>query len=209
MSKPSQPKYYVVWKGRKPGIYHSWAACEAQVKGFTGAQYKAFPARAEAERAWQTGYHHRPVKPATGKDWLFSPHPPIAPSYCVDAACSGNPGRLEYRGVELSTGKIFFHQGPFEHGTNNIGEFLAIVEALQWLKRKKDASAIYSDSQIAIGWVKKKTSNTQLAQDKHNAILFDLIAKAETWLEENSYKNPLLKWDTQAWGEIPADFNRK
>jgi viroplasmin and RNaseH domain-containing protein len=38
-----KPKFYVVWKGRKTGVYSSWEACAAQVQGFTGAQYP-FPA---------------------------------------------------------------------------------------------------------------------------------------------------------------------
>jgi len=90
------------------------------------------------------------------------PQSAIAGSYCVDAACSGSPGRLEYRGVVTSTGKEFFRQGPFENGTNNVGEFLAIVHALIWLKRKKVSSPVYSDSQTAITWVKRKACNTDL-----------------------------------------------
>ena len=202
-------KYYVVWKGRKTGIYNTWEACAAQVPGFTGAQYKAFGSRVEAERAYQGSYHKFAGKPASSEKWLFAPQPPLAESFCVDAACSGSPGRLEYRGVATSTGKEFFREGPYEHGTNNIGEFLAIVHALKWLKRKKISSPVYSDSETAIIWVKKKACNTELVPDKQNAILFEFISQAEAWLDENTVKNPILKWDTRAWGEIPADFNRK
>ena len=202
-------KFYVVWKGRKTGVFTSWGACEAQVKGFTGAQCKAFGSRSEAERAFQNNYHKHAGKPASSGRWLFSPNPPITESYCVDAACSGSPGRLEYRGVVTKTGKEFFRQGPFENGTNNVGEFLALVHALAWLKRKKNSSPVYSDSKTAIAWVKKKTCNTDLVPDERNAPLFDLITQAEDWLDENPVTNPILKWDTQAWGEIPADFNRK
>ena len=49
-----------------------------------------------------------------------------ASAWAVDAACSGNPGPMEYRGIDLATGAEIFHFGPV-HGTNNIGEFLAIV----------------------------------------------------------------------------------
>jgi ribonuclease HI len=127
----------------------------------------------------------------------------------VDAACSGSPGRLEYRGVDLRSGKEIFHQGPFANGTNNIGEFLAIVHALVMLKKKGSALPVYSDSDTAITWVKAKHCNTRLAADKMNAPLFELIDRAEEWLAEHKKNNPVLKWDTQAWGEIPADFNRK
>jgi ribonuclease HI len=130
-------------------------------------------------------------------------------SFCVDAACSGSPGPVEFRGVDLRTGKEVFKTGPYEHGTNNVGEFLAIVYALRLLKKQHSSLPIYSDSKTAIGWVKKKCCNTSLVADRMNAALFELIEQAETWLEEHTYSNPILKWDTQAWGEIPADFNRK
>lgn len=207
--KAQKPKFYVVWKGRETGIFTTWEACSAQVTGFTGAQYKAFGSRSEAERAYQGNYPEYSGKPASSGQWLFSPEPPTSRSYCVDAACSGSPGWLEYRGVVTATGKEFFRQGPFENGTNNVGEFLALVYALAWLKRKKISDPVYSDSETAINWVKKKSCNTSLVPDERNAPLFDLITQAETWLDENTPANPVLKWDTQAWGEIPADFNRK
>ena len=134
---------------------------------------------------------------------------PIAESYAVDAACSGNPGPLEYRCVHTSTRKQLFKQGPFEHGTNNIGEFLAIVHALALFKQKGITLPIYSDSENAIGWVKEKKCKTKLAPDERNAPLFELVARAEQWLAENDYSNPILKWETEAWGEVPADFGRK
>jgi ribonuclease HI len=148
-------------------------------------------------------------KPVSKKEWLFSPHSPVADSYCVDAACSGSPGPLEYRGVDLRNGKELFRQGPYQHGTNNVGEFLAIVHALGILEKKKSSLPVYSDSSTAIGWVRKKHCNTALAADKMNAPLFKLIDQAEQWLDGHTIANPILKWDTKAWGEIPADFDRK
>jgi ribonuclease HI len=204
-----KPKFYVVWKGRKTGVFFSWEACAAQVQGFTGAQYKSFGSRVAAEQALRGKYAAHLGKPATSGDWLFAPNPPLAESIAVDAACSGSPGRLEYRGVDLRSGKEIFHQGPFANGTNNIGEFLAIVHALVMLKKKGSALPVYSDSDTAITWVKAKHCNTRLAADKMNAPLFELIDRAEEWLAEHKKNNPVLKWDTQAWGEIPADFNRK
>jgi ribonuclease HI len=204
-----KPKFYVVWKGRKTGVYSSWKACSAQVQGFPGARYKSFGSRTAAEQALRGNFSAHVGKPATSGDWLFAPHPPINESIVVDAACSGSPGRMEYRGLDLRTGKELFREGPFENGTNNVGEFLAIVRALELLKKNKSALPVYSDSATAITWVKKKHSNTTLAADKTNARLFDLIDYAEDWLAEQSKINPVLKWDTHAWGEIPADFNRK
>ena len=43
---------------------------------------------------------------------------PIKESIAVDAACSGNPGKMEYRGVYVADGRELFHIGPFEEGTN-------------------------------------------------------------------------------------------
>ncbi len=105
----------------------------------------------------------------------------------MDAACSGSPGRLEYRGVDLQTGKEIFRKGPFENGTNNVGEFLAIVQALMLLKKQRSDYPVYSDSETAIGWVKKKHCNTKLAADETNAPLFELIDQAEDWLAEHTY----------------------
>jgi ribonuclease HI len=204
-----KPKYYVVWKGRKTGVFPTWEECNKQVQGFAGAHYKSFASRLAAEQAFQGKYGDHIGKPASGREWLFSPAPPIPGSWCVDAACSGSPGRLEYRAVDLESGNQVFHRGPYEHGTNNVGEFLAIVYALMLLNRQKKVVPIYSDSSIAIGWVRRKRCNTELVADKKNAALFDLINSAEAWLLGNTYDNPILKWDTRAWGENPADFNRK
>jgi ribonuclease HI len=202
-------KYYVVWKGRKTGVFSSWEECAAQVQGFAGAQYKSFASRLAAEQAFRGKYAAQIGKPESSGEWLFSPTPPVPESWCVDAACSGSPGRLEYRGVALHTGVQIFRQGPYEHGTNNVGEFLAIVHALVMLKKRRSALPIYSDSATAMLWVKKKRCNTELAADEKNAPLFELISRAEDWLKTHTYANPVLKWDTRAWGEIPADFNRK
>jgi len=202
-------KFYVVWEGRKPGIYSSWKDCEAQVKGFQGAKYKGFPTQISAQNAWKESPDAYIGKPGVSQKLLFGPGGPIPESYCVDAACSGNPGPVEYRGVHTKSGKQIFHQGPFEQGTNNVGEFLALVHALSCFSKRGITDPIYSDSVNAMSWVKKKKCRTKLARSDRNARLFDLVDKAEYWLENNSYDNKILKWDTANWGEIPADFGRK
>ena len=204
-------KYYVVWKGRKNGIFSSWAEASAQVSGFQDAQFKAFDSRAAAEQAYASNYAEFKGKRTSSLSpaRLLQIGKPIADSYCVDAACSGSPGPLEYRGMHTTSKKLLFKQGPYQHGTNNIGEFLAIVQGLALLKQKGLTQPVYSDSSVAIGWVKKKKCNTDQPQDEQNRPLFELIARAEGWLKENTYENKLLKWDTEAWGEIPADYGRK
>ena len=132
----------------------------------------------------------------------------IKEALCVDAACSGNPGQMEYRGVYIGSGTQIFHFGPV-YGTNNIGEFLAIVHALALLKQKNSDLPIYSDSHNALLWVKQKKCKTKLTRDNSTEELFRLIERAERWLRTNTYTNRLIKWETQQWGEIPADFGRK
>lgn len=210
-----QPKFYVVWRGRRTGVYDTWAQASAQVNGFPGAQYKAFDSRTAAERAFAGAYTDfvQPKPAFNAARWqqlrLLGVEPPILPSYSVDAACSGNPGVLEYRAVDTESGKSVFAEGPFPEGTNNIGEFLAIVELLAILKARRDAQPIYSDSRNALAWVQAKRAKSQLPRSAQNAELFERIARAEAWLDANTYPNPLLKWRTQEWGENPADYGRK
>ena len=132
-----------------------------------------------------------------------------AQAWAVDAACSGNPGPMEYRCVDLATGAEVFHFGPV-HGTNNIGEFLAIVHALALMERDGiKGKIIYTDSRNAMLWVKKKQCKTKLARTPRTEQLYQIIARAENWLRTHQINTPILKWETQKWGEVPADFGRK
>lgn len=203
-------KWYVVWKGIEPGIYESWAECKRQIDGFEGALYKSFATREEAieanrSEAWKYIGNNKSRKPIFNQKATDI----IQNSLSVDAACSGNPGRMEYRGVYTETGAEIFHIGPFENATNNIGEFLAIVHGLALLKKQNLPLPLYSDSVNAMLWVKNKKCKTKLEPNKTNQAVFDLIERAENWLENNTYTNKILKWETKAWGEIPADFGRK
>jgi ribonuclease HI len=203
-------KFYVVWKGRKPGIYTSWTEAEEQVKGAVGAQYKAFGTRQEAEAAFKSTYDVYKGKSSSLGKWKHASIQPIQPSICVDAACSGSPGVLEYRGVFTESGDQIFHYGPFADGTNNVGEFLAIVHALSWMQKHKSPLPVYSDSENGIAWVYTGKCKTNLKHTSRNAPLFAMIHSAENWLAENEIEDDaVLKWDTELWGEIPADFGRK
>ena len=203
-------KYYVVWNGRQPGIFTSWAEAEKQVKGFAAAQYKSFATRKEAEAAYRSEYAAFKGKPASQGKWKEASIKPILPSICVDAACSGSPGILEYRGVYTDSQEEIFRVGPFPDGTNNVGEFLAIVHALTWLEKHQKQIPIYSDSRNAISWVFTGECKTQLKHTSRNAPLFAIIHGAENWLAENELRDEaVLKWDTELWGENPADFGRK
>ncbi len=207
-------KYYVVWAGNETGVFDSWAECQLQIKGYPGARYKSFPTRAAAEAAYHDGASEHIQYGKSKKPDLRLLDLAEAPieweSIAVDAACSGNPGDMEYRGVDTKTGDEIFRVGPYRKGTNNVGEFLALVHALAYLKKhgKKD-TPIYSDSKIAMGWVERKVIKTKLKRVAANEPLFDLIGRGITWLENNPYSNRILKWNTREWGEIPADFGRK
>ena len=195
-----------------PGVYASWTECRLQIQGYKGAIYKSFDTEEEAAQAFATPAHvylqrHRTSAP---KEPSAKQLPENFDLNClaVDAACSGNPGPMEYRGVYLLTGQEIFHFGPV-YGTNNIGEFLAIVHGLALLKKKNLDMPVYSDSRNALLWVKQKRCKTKLERNARTEELFSLIERAENWLKENAYKTPLLKWETERWGEIPADFGRK
>ncbi len=200
----------MVWQGIKPGIYLTWDDCQKQIKNVPSAKFKAFDTMAEAEYAFSSGHLPTATKKSASTGKKQGRDAIVHNSISVDAACSGNPGAMEYQGVETITGKKIFHQGPFPGGTNNIGEFLALVHALAYLKKQaKPETIIYSDSEIAIGWVRKGKSATKMVQNRENAPLFELISRAESWLAENKIGNKIIKWDTHSWGENPADFGRK
>jgi len=206
-------KFYTVWKGKRPGVYTSWEACKEAISGYKGAQYKSFSSLEAAQNAYNDNYEAHKGKKNNGTglspEQLLKIGSPNYHSIAVDAASSGNPGVMEYQGVDTRTGKRLFHQGPFAQGTNNIGEFLAIVHGLAFLKERQSDRLIYSDSRTAMSWVRKKSCNTQLRETEKNKPLFDLIRRAVAWLNSNSYTTPIVKWETRAWGEIPADFGRK
>lgn len=213
MSK-KRKKYYTVWKGHHKGVFESWEDCKAQIKDFEGAQYKSFATFDAAKTALKNNYFDYVGKNKRFKSELSETHlkkigHPNFNSISVDAASSGNPGIMEYRGVDTKTKKQLFIQGPFNEGTNNIGEFLAIVHGLALLKKNNSDKIIYTDSKTAMSWVKKKTCNTKLNRNSKNEKVFELIDRAVNWLKTNSYKTTIVKWETKAWGEIPADFGRK
>ncbi len=226
-------KYYVVWVGRVPGVYDNWSDAEEQVLNFPGAKYKGFSSAAEAAKAFRGGDDDsNPADlgtlliaaadrrdgsaasaPRPGTDSVqpdYRSNPDIdKDAWAVDASCMGNPGIMEYRGVDLATGKEIFKIGPFQDGTNNIGEFLAIVHALAEMNRRNEWHNIYSDSKTAQAWIRNRQVKTQLKPTERNAKLFELLGRALVWIRSHSWPVRIMKWQTELWGEIPADFGRK
>jgi len=207
-------KYYVVWNGVTPGIYENWAECKLQIQGYPGAKYKSFKTKAAAEDAFVAGANESIVRKARStdknndyKDFLSEID---LPSISVDAACSGNPGIVEYQGVDTESKIVFFKKGPFNKGTNNLGEFLALIHALAYLKKKGDLKmTVYSDSRTAMSWLRNKKVKTTFFNKYKNDTLLEVLNRAVEWMNQNPTYNPVKKWDTAKWGEIPADFGRK
>jgi ribonuclease HI len=200
-------KFYVVWKGRQTGIFETWEECKAQVHEFPQAKYKSFKTLSEAKEAFDVV--EASIERAEVEERVKLIEDPIIESIAVDGAWNTVTGDVEYRGIYMKTGEEIFKQGPFKNGTNNIVEFLAIVHALAYCKKKDLKLPIYSDSRNAINWVRDKQARTKLERETTNEKLFELIDRALKWLKENEYNNKILKWETRAWGENPADFGRK
>ncbi|MBE9917657.1 ribonuclease H [Paenibacillus donghaensis] len=220
----AKSKFYVVWEGKKPGIYASWAECQAQVSGYKDAKYKSYESRTEAEAAYKGGWKGNwgQGKSASSSGGAgagkFSGKPGLAAadegeiiydSISVDVGTRGNPGPVEYKGVDTRTGEILFYVGPIENGTNNLGEFIAIVHGLAYLKKLGSDKTIYTDSKTALAWVRNKKPATTLVRNESTRKIWELTDRAVEWLQNNKYENKILKWNTEKWGEIKADFGRK
>jgi ribonuclease HI len=210
-------KYYVVWVGHKPGVYGSWAECQAQTNGYPQAKFKSYESESDAKAAlakgWQKSLNFSGKTAASASSASITDSAAALPinydSISVDVGCSGNPGIVEYKGVDTRSGDILFYQGPIAKGTNNLGEFLAIVHALAYLKKLNSNKAIYTDSVTALSWIRKKEVATNLVRDASTEEIWSLVDRALKWLQTNTYSNAIIKWDTRKWGEIKADFGRK
>lgn len=209
----AKKKYYVVWDGRETGVFDSWESCKQQVAGYPRAIYKSFATEEQANEAFyedSKDYIGKEKKrPTLTEEEKRLYGEPIQESISVDGASSSSSGLSEYRGVCTHNAQEIFRKGPFADGTNNLMEFLALVHALSYCKQKGLLLPIYSDSRTAMAWVRNKKIKTVQPRTEKNKKLFELIDRAIKWLNENDYSNRILKWETKAWGEIPADFNRK
>lgn len=215
----AKQKFYVVWVGNKPGVYNTWAECQQQTNQYPDAKYKSYVSKKEAEQAFRDGWKKhwgqtsktKPSQSAQKKlNLSAAPLEEIdMDSISVDVGCSGNPGIVEYKGVDTQTGELLFYHGPISKGTNNIGEFIAIVHGLAYLKKRGSTRTVYSDSRTALSWLKKKEIRSNLVRDATTQEIWDLADRALKWLHTNTYTNKVLKWNTEAWGEIKADFGRK
>jgi ribonuclease HI len=205
-------KFYVVFRGRKAGVYATWEECRSQIEGVPGHSCKAYKSRCDAEDALRAGSAR--AFEATRKERAAQVWRSKIPGACiaVDAACAGVPGPTEYRGVLLPECSEIFHSQLYARGTNNVGEFLAIVEGMRWLAERSFTSLpLYSDSQVGLGWVRAGKCNTHMASASPDLKM--AIEAADSWLRASPEAPKLVpmlrKWPTSEFGEIPADFGRK
>ncbi|BBH22938.1 ribonuclease H [Paenibacillus baekrokdamisoli] len=218
----AKQKFYVVWVGRKPGVYVSWSDCQEQINKFDDAKFKSFETKAAAEEAYKAGWKKhwgqgskgpsssQPQKSSSKRSSSAATDEEIDyNSISVDVGTSGNPGPVEYKGVDTQSGEILFSVGPIRKGTNNLGEFLAIVHGLAYLKKQGSNKTLYSDSVNALKWVKQKAVSSTLVKDDSTAEIWELVDRAVRWLHTNTYDTKVVKWQTKQWGEIKADYGRK
>lgn len=210
-------KFYVVFDGYQPGIYDTWEECKRQVEGYRNAKYKSYPNCEEAtiafrkvmdvdEMQFYTFLSKQKAAPVN-----FEAFPEIRlDAIAVDGACDKTTGgNIEYQGVKIATGERVFHFGPIFPGSNNIAEYLALVHALALLGQQGDGTTpIYSDSRSALSWIRRRGHRSTL-QIPADCKVAQLLKRADTWLATHTWTNPVLKWETDKWGEIPADFGRK
>lgn len=195
-------KWYIVWEGHTPGVYDHWEECKRQIHRAAGARYKSYKdiTRAEAEQIYLAGQTENQLEQEE-----------VAPdAIAVDASCLGNPGVMEYRGVVVATGDEVFHSQKYPLGTNNMGEFLAIVHAMAYMAKRNYYQPIYTDSATALKWVQRGKCKSTLVRNEATALLWQHIERAERWLATADLSRyQIRKWTTKILGEIPADFGRK
>lgn len=211
MSTQKKQKHYVVRAGHQTGIFDNRPACQQAVSWYTWAQYKSFTSLQDAEWAytqWYQTFAGKDVRTVLAQKNNTIPWK--IPSIAVDAACSWNPGVMEYRGVDVHSGQQLFFSWPWPDATVNIGEFLAIVHALSRCQQNKhDYLCLYTDSRTALSRVHHKKIKTTLTKTPHNTQLRHAIDKALARLQQHQTSLPLIKRDTKHRWEIPADFGRK
>ena len=83
------------------------------------------------------------------------------------------------------------------------------MHSFAYLKKLGSNKTVYSDSRTALKWLRDKKVATTLVRDETTAEVWGLVDRALDWLHNNTYSNKVLKWETEVWGEIKADYGRK
>jgi ribonuclease HI len=211
--KTKKPTRYVVWIGKKPGVYTSRDGCRQQVDKFPGARYQGFDSQQLAIHAFDLGYDWFQAYKGQNNTHMRRPTECLG-QIAVDAACSGNPGILEYQWVVIGqeSGQIFplFAGGPYPLGTVNLWEFIALVEAVKYVQTAWSLQIVYTDSRTALSRYQSRQVKTMLI---HNETTLHLYLKVDQCVRrlQWAYQGNVVvrKWNTALRGECPADFGRK
>ena len=157
-------KFYVVWAGRKTGVFTDWPTAHQYVDKFPGAKFKSFATQAEAAQAFRSGSPASAGPRTPAKDSNRAPAKVPATSaglqiYC-DGACEPNPGSAGSGIVVYRDGKLVqLWYGLYNpHGTNNTAELNALHHALLMAEKAiaaGEAVQILCDSTYAINCISK------------------------------------------------------
>src|SRR5205085_4288359 len=93
----SKKKFYVVWNGRRNGIFDNWQECKQQVDRFFGAKFMGFTSKREAEQAFIDGHYNYWRKKKKIPTWISEENlkkvgSPIKDSISVDGAWDTSTG---------------------------------------------------------------------------------------------------------------------
>ena len=189
-------KFYVVWAGRKTGIFTDWTSCKKSIDKFSGARYKSFPSRTEAEAAFSSG-SVAAGKPSSSKKSSAAKTAHTTGRHDIEIYCDGgcdpNPGRAGSGSAVYRNGKLAeLWYGLYNpHGTNNTAELNALHQSLLLAEKAINnikTVAIYCDSMYSIncvsvwaygwkakGWKKKsgEIKNLDMIREIHD--LYDRI----------------------------------
>lgn len=188
---PKSKKYYVVWKGRKPGIYKTWTECKAQTDGHSGARFRSFSDKSEAEKAFKKAPKRKRVRRnAQVKDNTSPPifaHPKTDVVIYCDGACPENPGEAGcglsiFYGDRLSAAWYGLYHTD---GTNNTAELHGFHQALLMAKEyiaKGLSCTVCPDSMYALNaitkWAFKWEVNGWITSSKKKVVNREQIEQA-------------------------------
>lgn len=199
-------KYYTVWAGLTTGVFSSWKQCQRQILGFKGARFKSFQTLTEAKAALNRRYQDRGNNERLPIQTIFQIDDtrPITNSITVNGTCNIATGEVEIQAVHTGSKHLVFWKGPYHDGTGDMAEFIAIVETLKYLKSRKLSMPIYSESSTAIKWITNREATTKLPRRASNRELYDFFDSCLAWLDDYTYYNRILKWNTKEWSRSPA-----
>lgn len=124
----------------------------------------------------------------------------------VDGSFLWGKKKLQYQVVDIETSELIYTSPVYIGGSSNVAEYLAIIHGLAYADKNGLKCDIYSDSYIAMGWVRKRMCRTR---EEMSEELKKVVDRSTLWLNLNLLSNKVLIWQSHLWGENPADFGRK